>query len=233
MNLMERIKAMDPKGCAGSSEVKALWDKSLFWSLAHRRSYKYPIGTPFPKDGFWDYNKVKKPVPLTEVELALLCWAAAGTNGIIRNDVSFVQFATTHQSFEGRTTPDAANMWYRYLLFSNDDGIFYYKPHVPTRNVEIENQADMEIIFRAFKEGITQISDQPIRVDEKSKAVMYPNSFFGFKPGTTVFFSITEIAIKELNNIILAANSDDMHDRKILIDDQTGKPCGVQKRIDN
>lgn len=233
MTLTERIEKMEPRECASRPEVKALWDKGLLWSLAHRRSFKYPRGVEFPKDGFYEYKNVKEPVPLTEVELALLCWAGVGTNGLIRNDVSFFQYAVMHQSFEGRTTPVGDNLWFRYLIFSNDDGIFFYKPHVPTKVVEIETQEDMEIIFRAFKEGIIQLSDQPIRVNENSRAVMLPNSYFTFKPGTTAFFPIAETSIREINYILMAAHDDRREDRKILIDDQTGKPAGVQKWIDN
>jgi hypothetical protein len=50
MGLMEKIKQMDPKEMASRPEVKALWNKSLFWSLAHRRSFKYPLGVKIPKD---------------------------------------------------------------------------------------------------------------------------------------------------------------------------------------
>ena len=73
MALIENIKQMDPKECARRPEVKALWDKGLFWSLSHRRSHRYPRGAKFPQDGFWEYENVKEPVPLNEVELALLC----------------------------------------------------------------------------------------------------------------------------------------------------------------
>ena len=49
-SFMERVQKMDPKEVVKRPEVKALWDKGLFWALSHRRSFKYPRGIPFPKD---------------------------------------------------------------------------------------------------------------------------------------------------------------------------------------
>ena len=127
MTFIEKVKNMNPREIASRPEVKALWGKSLFWSLAHRRSFKYALGAQMPKDDFFDYKSDKEPVPLTEVELALLCWAGAGTNGLIRNDVSFAQNACTHPWFEGRVYPSACNVWYAHLIFANDDGVFLYQ----------------------------------------------------------------------------------------------------------
>lgn len=155
MSLAESIRKLNPSEAASRPEVKALWEKGLFWSLAHRRSFKYPLGAPMPKDGFLDYEPRKEPVPLNEIELALLCWAAAGTNGLIRNDLSFLQDSYTHPWFEGRVYPSACNVWYAHLIFTHDDGIFLYRPHVPTKMVEIGRQEDMEVIFRAFKDGLS------------------------------------------------------------------------------
>ena len=226
MTFIQKVQNMNPKEIATRPEVKALWAKSLFWSLAHRRSFKYPLGAKIPKDDFFDYESKKKPVPLTEVELALLCWAGAGTNGLMRNDVSFVQDACTHPWFEGRVYPSACNVWYAHLIFANDDGIFLYRPHVPTKVVEIETQEDTEVIFRAFKEGVVQLSDQPIRMTKDSPAADFTVAAYMFQPGVTTFFPVLDITVEQLNLYILDSSS-------VLFDDQTGKPAGVQKWIDN
>lgn len=236
MSFMEEIQKMDPKEIANRPEVKALWEKpSFLWSLSHRRSYKYPRGIPFPKDGYFDYKKVKEVVPLTAVETAILCWAGAGTNGIIRNDVP-LPGASLHQSFEGRVTPVGDNVWWRYLMFANDDGVFLYTPHVPTKPVEIETQEDIEIIFRAFKEGVTQINDE--NLSEKLHipsimAVFGVNQDFTFRPGVTMFFPLVETTIREINFLFLGSHQGPPENRRIILDDATGEPAGVQKWVDN
>jgi hypothetical protein len=54
---------------------------------------------------------------------------------------------------------------------------------------EIETQEDMEVIFRAFKEGVTKLADGNIVKDPfTSPAVIHPgNDWYTFKPGTTIF----------------------------------------------
>jgi len=237
MTFMERVKAMDPKEIAQRPAVKNFWEKSLCWALSHRRSFKYPIGTGLPGDDYFNYVPEKKePVPLTEVELALLCWAGAGTNGLIRNDRTFAQHACTHPWFEGRVYPSACNVWYVHLLFANDDGVFLYKPHVPTGMVEIETQQDMEIIFRAFKDGVIQLSDRSIMTTERSKAKPLETSgrkhtSFGseflFMPGVTNFFPIVDITVEMINVLLMLYGTGTS-----LFDEEAGKPAGIRTWID-
>lgn len=232
MSLIERIEKMDPKEIASRPEVKDLWNRGLFWSLSHRRSFRYPLGVSLPKDDFYDYEPRGQPVPLSEVELALLCWAAAGTNGLNRNDLTFAQSAVTILSFEGRVYPSGCSVWYAHLIFSTDDGIFYYRPHVPSKPVEVETQEDMEVIFKAFKEGVIQLSDQPIRVTEQSRALSHINIPIAFKPGTANFFAIVDLTTEYINLAIAHA----WRSRTRFIDDEPGQPprsAGLQKWVDS
>jgi hypothetical protein len=232
MGLMQEIQKMDPTEIAGRPEVKALWNKSLFWSFSHRRSARNPLGIEVVRDGFFDYKKVKQPVPLSAAELALLCWTAAGTNGLIRGD-GRVSNQAHDVGWEGTVNTSAAYRWY-YLFFNNDDGLFLYRRHVPTRVFEIETQPDMAIIFKAFKEGVTQLSDKNI-IDDPSKcpAIIPGNDLYTFKPGTTQFFLVADTTVNFMT-LIDHVNASELPEQKIaVIDDATGKPAGVQKWLDN
>jgi len=228
---MEKIVKMDPKEIASRPAVKALWDKGFFWSLAHRRVFKYLRGFDMPHDGFWDYKKVKEIVPLDEVETALLCWAAAGTTGLIRNDLP-IEGVFTHQSFEGRTYPAGCNTWYDHLLFCNDDGVFHYTPHVPTKVVEIQTQDDVEVIFRAFKEGVTKLDLPPIREDQQGR-LAHGQRGRAFKPGMTVFCPVVGLTIHTIHALLNNFNAPTPEQRMVFYDDIVKKPAGVQKWIDN
>jgi len=232
---MQKIKEMDPKEIANRQEVKALWDKSLLWTVAHRRGARHPLGANIPKEdeGCWmPFESKNEPVPLTEVELALLCWVGAGTSGIIWNDVLHVPYVCTPSTFEGRVFPSGHNFWYDYLLFFNDDGVFLYTPHVPTKMVEIDTQEDMEIIFRAFKEGVTQISDQPIRIPPDAPWSMAARNQL-LKPGTTNFVPMADMATSFINSL-LTSNSRPLTERRgRILDDEVGEIPALQKWVDN
>ena len=237
MDFMSRVARMDPGKLAARPEVRALWGKSLLWSLAHRRSFKCFLGSPRPSDGFFDYREVKEPLPLSEVELALLCWAGAGTNGLIRNDVTFAQDACTHPWFEGRVYPSACNVWYVHLLLATDEGVFLYRPHVPTRIVEIETQEDMEVIFQAFKDCLVQLSHKPLWQTEQELAgesshrpKAAKTSHGGeamFQPGGVYFFPLVDVTVEMINIYFM------LHGLGTeLIDDATGDSAGVSHWVD-
>jgi hypothetical protein len=149
MSLMQDIQNMDPRQLASRPEVKALWDKSLFWTMSHRRSHRNPLGVEVPQDEFFDYKNVKEPVPLNVVELAILCWAISGTNGLLLGD-GCVYTHSYDFGWEGTVNQSVGTRWFN-LFFNNDDGLFLYKRHVPTKMAEIETQEDMEVIFRALR----------------------------------------------------------------------------------
>lgn len=232
---MERIKEMDPAEIAKRPEMEEFWDKSLCWALAHRRAFKHFLGNKLPKDGFFDYDSDREPVPLSEIELAVLCWAGAGTSGLIRNDRTFAQNATTHPWFEGRVYPSACNVWFAHLLFTNDEGVFLYRPHVPTKIVEIDTKQDMAVIFNAFKEGVVQLSSEPIWKTEdailktRGKSVA-TKSTTGierlFQPGVTCFFPLVDITVEAINILLMLHGTGTR-----LFDAEAGRLAGIEKWV--
>lgn len=236
MTLIEKIKEMNPDKIAQRPEVRAFWNKSLCWSLAHRRTFRHYLGAKLPQDDYFHYDAEKKPVAISETELALLCWAGAGTNGIIRNDRTFEQNATTHPWFEGRVFPSACNVWFVHLLFANDDGIFLYRPHVPTRIVEIPTIDDIAIIFKAFKQGVVQLSSTPMwqierELWEKQNTVGATKSETGaekmFQPGVTYFFPIVDMTTEFINVLLMLEGTGTR-----LYDEELGKSAGLENWLE-
>lgn len=235
MDFLKKIRAMDPSEIAKRPEVKALWEKSLLSAVAHRRGTRYPLGVSLPEeeDCWMPFQSKSDPVPLDEVELAILCWAGAGTSGIIKNDVPYVPYTNlVPTTVEGRVFPSACNLWYHHLIFCNDDGVFLYVPHVPTKLVEIDTQKDMEVIFRAFKEGVIQISDQPVRIPPD---LPWPRggANFLFKPGTTNFIPVADNATDIINTLLGSNSRPKSSERTYLLDDEDGDIPALRKWVDN
>jgi len=226
--LLERVQSWDPHEIAARPAVQQLWDKGLLWSLAHRRSFKYPMGVSIPKDAFFDYEP-REMVPISDEEIAIMCWCAAGSNGIIRNDLSFKQGAVIHPWFEGRVFPSACNVWTTHLVFFNDEGTYRYIPHVPTQPVEIETKDDIWKIFQAFKDGLVQINDQPLRIKEESPLAWKLNTPFILKPGTVVFLPVTDLTFEFLNLLFHIYDQE----KSIVVDDLGGgmEIAGVEKWV--
>jgi hypothetical protein len=74
------------------------------------------------------FQSEHEPVPLTEVEEAILAWAACGPNGMVHWDIA------VHGGFHeltwigGRTCASPGNSSSTDLIIIKDEGVFLYKP---------------------------------------------------------------------------------------------------------
>ncbi|MDQ3945599.1 MAG: hypothetical protein M3357_10700, partial [Actinomycetota bacterium] len=74
------------------------------------------------------FHSDHEPVPLTDVEEAILAWAACGPNGMVHWDIA------VHGGFHeltwiaGRTCASPGNSSSTDLIIIKDEGVFLYKP---------------------------------------------------------------------------------------------------------
>jgi ligand-binding sensor domain-containing protein len=139
--------------------VREALEYPLFKAMARRRTRRFPLGCKM-EEGTLKYESKSPPVPLNDIETALLCWAGAGVTGLIAadmptNDVQGSMFT----SWTGRTTPYACNVHNMKLFFTNDQGLFVYDPKKATRAVEFETEDDWDKIVNYFKKDTIKISD--------------------------------------------------------------------------
>ena len=230
---MEAVEKMDPKEVIKRPEVKALWEgKGITWLLSYRRGHRFARGIDFPPCDFFAYKTTKEAVPLDEVETALVCWAGVGTTGLLLIDWS-TRSPIGFKSFERRAIPDGGSGIWGHLMFNNDDGLFLYTPHVPTKMVEIEKQEDMEIIFRAFKEGITRIGE-PVRAGGKVPLALF--DFIEkvvFQPGQTQFMPACDTVMILVHFLVAMFNAREPRERHQPIDELTGKLMYAKHWVDD
>ena len=71
-----------------------------------------------------NYNSKEQPVPLNDLETALLCFAATGITGVT---VEEIRHLLGHLTVIGRTAASPCASLTLHLFFTNDEGVFYYK----------------------------------------------------------------------------------------------------------
>jgi hypothetical protein len=99
--------------------------------------------------------------------------------------------------------------------------------------VEIDTQREMEIIFRAFKEGVTQLSDKPIDVGTDVRFASRAGVPMMFKPGTTSFLAVADMTTEYIN-VLLGNNARPEAGRRTrVVDDEAGDIPALQMWIDN
>jgi hypothetical protein len=204
--------------------MERVWQYPLFEAFQRRRGHRFGLGCEL-KDAPFPYQSQKEPVPLSELETALLCAAAHGVNGLITGDVD----VSLHffMGWNGRTYPSPVAYQRLECLFINDDGVFLYRPRDASKVVEIETPEEHEKILTIFREDAVKIVEG--RPDFHPKSLVRMNWWNANKSGQTFFMPVIEMTCEYINFVLMGLSDH----RWRIIDDITGKPAGIGKWIDN
>ncbi len=181
------------------------------------------------------FASTEQVVPLSEVEQAILCWAAIGPNGMVNWDIA------VHGGFHelawlaGRTAASPGNSFATDLLVINDKGVSLYNPGLErTKRIEIEGPEDYWKILNWYQTGTQKILDKRPDIDWAVRAPGAPHaSLFGpyqynvNKPGTAWLIPITDMGWLYFS--VLLNLFDVWH--LFPLDDATGQPAGVTQWV--
>jgi hypothetical protein len=214
-------------GIADRDEVKQVFKYPILEAIARRRSRRFPLGCTLP-EGAMQYASQKPPVPLNDIETAILCWSGAGITGSITGDLSTKIGGSAFGTWLGRATPYPSNVHNAKLFFTNDSGTFVYDPKKATKPVEIDTEADRERIMTYYQEDCIKVLDE--RVEFVPRALLGVMHWNTNQPGTTVFIPIIDQA-EEYINFLLAIFEVEGYGYK-MFDDMKGRSAGLQEWLD-
>lgn len=176
--------------------------------------------------------KSEHPVlPLTELEEAVICWAACGPNGMVNWDIAVNGGFHELTIIAGRTCPTPGNSHSTDLLVINDSGSYVYNPgEERERAVEIQGEEDYGKVLRWYREGLHRVLDGRPDIDWATRAPGAPNAtMFGpyqfnlNRDGQTWFIPITDIGFLYFSFLLNFFDFWHLY----FVDDQTGEPAGV------
>ncbi len=214
-----------PETLQTSSKIKSVYQSSLVQSLSHRRSRRFSLGGSLTC-GSSEYSSVRQPVPLAKDELALLCWAAAGSTGLVLSDIDSKLGCSTQVRHPGWTHPSPCNSHTTRLLFMNDDGVFLYRPRQATKPVHIENENDLAALVDSFDEDVIRLQDK--RVDIPESGYVRLNMPSSNRPGQTLFMPVVNPNYEIINSLFVMVQ----YEHYKIVDDVTGKAAGIDKWVD-
>jgi hypothetical protein len=170
-------------------------------------------------------------VPLSEVEEAIVCWAACGPNGMAHWDIATSGGFHELVTIAGRTAAGPGNSFATDLLVINDDGTFVYDPgDERERMVEIQGEDDYHKVLDWYRTGMHRILDHRPDVDWALRAADAPNAYlFGpyqynlNRPGSTWFIPITDHGWLYFSVILNIFDAWHIY----FTDDATGEPAGT------
>ncbi len=182
-----------------------------------------------------NYVSTREPVPLSELEEALICWAALGPNGLILGDIPVNGALSGLLSYVGRTVPSSSNDLSVELFIINDDGVSIYRP--PSEDlslVEIKGEEDFHKILDYYRSGKVVVSKERPKISwpsspEGTKIVNAtgPGQYNLNRPGSTWFLPIGDVGVEWFNQLLISYEWSGFY----LLDPDTNEPAGCQEWI--
>ncbi len=181
------------------------------------------------------YASPHDPVPLSEMETALIAWAALGPNGSVAADIPVQGDLSSLLHWAGRTIPASSNDLAVDLFIIDDAGVHLYRPPTDrTAPVEISGPDDYGKILDWYRSGSRSIS--PHRPDvgwftappgTHNVNAMGAQQYNLNRPGSTWFLPVGDVGLEWVNLLLSSYQFSGFY----LQDPATDKPAGCDEWI--
>jgi hypothetical protein len=182
---------MDPR-------LQQVLDFPLVNGLFGRRSRRFGFGMAIP-EGPLAYTSQHEPLPLCELERALLLSAGTGVTGWNFG----IPFTTNQREslsnyslrLTGRTIPSAATIGTAELFFTDDSGIYVTRTRdvTPERLREFEGKDDIARIIGISQAATTQLSTTRLYLPAEPPHYDEHNLWNANQPGSTLFMPLGDV----------------------------------------
>src|ERR1700752_1357202 len=215
-----------------SAPLDQAWNYPLFEALYRRRSRRFGLGFEMP-EGPFRYRSAHAPVPLSELEEALLVGAGAGFSGLAFWDLPT---PAPYARRSGRTFPTTRPGGFTALLLANDDrGYVLDDKVVATKLNEVETREERSKLLDVYRAQRRTLKrgrlDIPRRVPPMSGHDLWNSN----RPGSTLFLPVCDISASLISLIAqfvdpalrrYASASGGMN----IVDDRHGvRPAGTER----
>lgn len=186
------------------------WNYPLFDAIFQRRARRFPLGAAMPGD-LAPFTSTKEPVPLDEIEEAMLVMAGTGISGVNLSDLPFNDQAgsnwcgNTMLQFVGRVYASACGSHGTELFYTNDEGTYMvkFRDRLPSAMQEFETLDDREKIVQAFRANTVQLKEGRLPVP-MIPGITQPFNWWNVnQPGSTLFMPISDVTWEYINVLML------------------------------
>ena len=207
----------------------------FFQSVWDRKSRRMGLGMEMP--GTLEYASPYEPVPLTELEEALLLVAGTGLTGLNLGDIDPSMGADALVQWTARTWPSSCSNHGTELFFTNDDGLYFLDMwNLVPEEGEIATlsgkplEAQVDWILGLVDRAKVQLEPGRAKMPTGLPGLFVFNHWNANKPGTTLFLPVSNMTLEYINLLFIYFSSDY---RFTLVDETNGYvPCGLERWID-
>ena len=228
----------DAKGEASRSPgFDAAWNYPLSQAIFNRRTRRIALGSCIP-GGPTQYRSESPPVPLSELEEALLTQAATGVSGFNLADLPFCDEqgrdagGNTMIQFSGRTWPSPCASHDTELFFWNDEGTYVIKLHdIAAEEMQtFASQDPRTRVLDFHRKCAVKLFDGRPDYPHTYPAMLPFNIPTSDIPGSTVFLPIADTTFELINVLLLMCGWPD--GGVTVVDHENGnRPAGCERWI--
>jgi hypothetical protein len=217
--------------------LDALLARPLVESIWRRRTHRVSRGVPLLKAGSMTYTSNQTPLPLSELEEAVLI-AISGHTGLTMPDRPFQDptsgdfiMAKPNLTMDGRTAGSPDNAQGTYFFMINDSGTYFIK-RLPS--VDPQTALTPQTLMDRARLAKVKVLDRRIdTADRDFPAYLDSNRFLSNLPGTTIFFPVIDLSHQYINGLMYLLTQPKGH-RPTLVDDRNFyRKAGVDKWVRN
>ena len=199
----------------------------LIEAVYGRRSRRFGLGMEIPS-GPLAFKSDSDPVPLTELEKAILVAAGTGLTGWSFGIPFGPDRPNSHahytQRFTGRTAPTAAGFGTPVLFHTDDAGTYLTDTRDvrPTAVRELGGGSDdFGRIVETARRATRQLSAERLDLPAQPPHVLPPNSWMANAPGSTLFMPVGDASEQVLGLLAMA-----LANGNVIFDDRLGRVAG-------
>ncbi len=230
--------ADDPK-ISGLPQIQDAWNFSLFDAIFNRRSRRFGLGMEI-KEGPNKFKSQSDPIPLDEVEEALLVCAGTGVSGLNLSDMchsprpdtlegvqNWDGMCNTMMEHVGRTWGSPCGNHGTELFYTNDEGVYLMKLRdvQPSKMQEFANADDRDKLTTFVRDNRVKLFDGRLEVPRNTGAIMSFNMWNANQPGSTLFMPVSDVTEEMINALMLQADLG-----QYVVDDRNGMRPTINER---
>ena len=223
---------------ATSDLLHRVWEYPFFDALFGRRSRRFGLGLEMTQGPF-KYKSQSLPLPLSELEEAVLVAAGIGFSGTALWDQSR---PLPFRGGDGRTFPSTSRGRRSVLFFTNDEGVYVIDPTAPptSKMRVIEAADDRAQVLSLYRNSRKELRKGRLEIPRRVPPFAGHNLQISNFPGSTLFMPVCDVSSSLIGLIaqfvdhrlerFAAKNGPGMN----IVDDRYGfRPAGTEKWINN
>jgi hypothetical protein len=202
-------------------------------AILSRRSRRFGLGMTMPP-GPLGHTSRYQPVPLDELEEAVLVWLGTGTTGLALGDLPGDGLTWMH-SWAGHSWPCSCNSHSTQLFFTNDSGLYHVKPDRSPREsptapfAGLSQDQSLERLLALYRESLVQLEPGRADLPQGEPGIFGFNAWNVNKPGTTFFVPVTNTTIEYLTLLFIYFDS---RNRFNVVDELAGgRSAGLDRWV--